>query len=155
MEGIGPRWGLVLLGVCAGLLSGTLGVGSGTLLIPALVLLFLLPQKAAQGTALAVMVPMVLVGALRYWINPEIKVNMSVVGLIVAGAVAGSLVGTEIANWVPGGVLRKLFAVFIIIVGVRLLLPVEKKRAAPTLPVSALQTTSPIQTEEVNDAKRK
>ena len=60
-----PWWRFVLLGVVAGIISGMLGLGSGTLLIPALVFLFAFPQKSAQGTALVVMVPMALVGATR------------------------------------------------------------------------------------------
>lgn len=54
----------VLLGICAGTLSGLLGLGSGIILIPTLVLLCGFAQKSAQGTALAVMVHMVLVGTL-------------------------------------------------------------------------------------------
>ncbi|HUS93397.1 MAG TPA: substrate-binding domain-containing protein [Phycisphaerae bacterium] len=44
-------WGLVLLGLCGGVVSGTLGLGSGLIFVPALVLLFAVPQKSAQGTA--------------------------------------------------------------------------------------------------------
>jgi uncharacterized membrane protein YfcA len=54
----------ILLGICAGTLSGLLGLGSGIILIPTLVLLCGFAQKSAQGTTLAVMVPMILVGAL-------------------------------------------------------------------------------------------
>lgn len=48
-----PWWVFVLLGICAGLLSGTLGLGAGTIIIPTLVLLCGFEQKSAQGTALA------------------------------------------------------------------------------------------------------
>ena len=65
-----PWWVFILLGVCAGVLSGALGLGSGTILVPTLVLLFGFMQKSAQGMALAVMVPMALLGAFRYWKNP-------------------------------------------------------------------------------------
>ncbi len=68
-----PRFVFVLLGICAGVLSGALGVGSGILLIPTLVLFCSFEQKSAQGMSLAVMVPMALVGALRYWKNPQMK----------------------------------------------------------------------------------
>ena len=47
------------LGVCAGIVSGMLGVGSGTVIIPALALIMHLPQKPAQGMCLAAMIPMV------------------------------------------------------------------------------------------------
>ncbi len=89
-----PWWIFVLLGICAGILSGLLGLGSGIILVPALVLLCSFEQKSAQGMALAVMVPMALVGALRYWKNPEIQMNAAVIGLIILAALAGALVGT-------------------------------------------------------------
>ena len=113
-------WALILLGVCAGVVSGTLGLGSGIIVIPALVLLCSVEQKAAQGTALAVMVPMALIGALRYWRNPQIEMNMAVILLIVLGAVGGTLAGTELASRLPGPILRKVFAVFLVIVAVRM-----------------------------------
>ena len=110
-----------MLGGVAGLVSGTLGVGSGIILVPAFVLLFSMPQKSAQGTALAVMVPMALIGAIRYWVNPAIKVDLRIAGIVAVGAVAGALVGTSIVEWVPGAVLRRVFAVFMIGVAVKML----------------------------------
>lgn len=123
-------WGLVALGLCAGVLSGTLGLGSGTLLIPALVLLFHCPQKSAQGTALAVMVPMALVGAIRYKLNPAIEVNTAAVCLLAIGAVTGAMVGVELASRVPVHVLRRIFAVFLIVVAVRMLVTSVRKPSA-------------------------
>ncbi|MHC4641118.1 MAG: TSUP family transporter [Planctomycetota bacterium] len=123
-----PWWIFVLLGICAGTLSGLLGLGSGIILIPTLVLLCGFAQKNAQGMALAVMVPMVLVGALRYWKNPEIEMNTAVIGLIILGALAGALLGTELAARMPGHILRKIFAVVLIIVAVKMLIPPTKPR---------------------------
>lgn len=116
----GEWWVFIVLGLCAGVIGGTLGLGSGTVMIPALVLLFSFEQKSAQGTALAVMVPMTLVGAIRYWRNPEIELNSLVILLLALGAVAGTLAGTELAARLPAGTLRKLFAVFLVIVAARM-----------------------------------
>ncbi len=111
-------WVFVLLGICAGVLSGTLGLGSGIILIPALVLFFSFEQKNAQGMALAVMVPMALVGALRYWKNPEIEMNAVVIGLIICGALAGAFLGAELAGRLPSHILRKIFAIVLVIAAV-------------------------------------
>ncbi|HUU20441.1 MAG TPA: sulfite exporter TauE/SafE family protein [Sedimentisphaerales bacterium] len=113
-------WVFVLLGIFAGVISGTLGLGSGTVIIPALVLLCSFKQKSAQGIALAVMVPMALVGAIRYWKNPEIEIDAEVIALIVLGALAGVLAGTELVNRLPGNVLQKVFAIFLVIVAVQM-----------------------------------
>ncbi len=116
----GEWWGFVILGVCAGIISGLLGVGSGTVTIPALVLLWGIGQKSAQGMSLAIMVPMTLIGALRYWKNPEVEFHGWVIALIVLGAVAGTLAGTELAARLPASILRKTFAVFLVIVAVQM-----------------------------------
>jgi len=131
-------WVFILLGVCAGLVSGTLGLGSGTVLIPSLVLLCGFGQKSAQGTALAVMVPMALLGALRYWKNPEIDMNIVIIAFIVVGALAGTLAGTELAARLPSHTLRKIFAIFLAIVAVRMftLSPESKQPALIDNPVN-------------------
>jgi len=67
------RYWLLLIGLLGGTLSGALGVGSGILIIPALVLGLGIEQKVAQGICLAVMVPMALMGAYRYYVNPDIN----------------------------------------------------------------------------------
>jgi len=127
----GEWWGFVLLGVCAGVISGTLGVGSGTVVIPALVLLWGFGQKSAQGMALAAMVPMALVGAIRYWKNPEVELNGLVITLIVLGAVAGTMAGTELAARLPAGLLRKSFAVFLAIVAIRMFTAAPRSEKTP------------------------
>jgi uncharacterized membrane protein YfcA len=124
-----PWWFFVLLGICAGILSGLLGLGSGIILIPTLVLICSFEQKNAQGMALAIMVPMALVGALRYWKNPAIEMNVAVIGLIILGALAGALVGTELMAQLPSHILRKIFAVVLIIVAVKMLItPTRRKQ---------------------------
>jgi len=110
----------MLLGIVAGIVSGMLGLGSGAVVVPALVLLFSFPQKSAQGTALALMVPMALLGAFRYWRNPDIEVSLAIVGLIVLGALPGVMAGTELAARLPSHWLRKVFGVFLAIVAVKM-----------------------------------
>lgn len=123
----GCWWLFIVLGVCAGLISGTLGLGGGVVFIPALVLLWGFEQKSAQGTALAVMVPMTLIGALRYWRNPEIDMSLTIILLIVSGALVGALAGTEIAYRLPNQILRKVFAIFLVIVAVRMFIASPKQ----------------------------
>jgi uncharacterized membrane protein YfcA len=125
-----PWWIFVVLGIFAGVISGALGLGSGTIVIPALVLFCGFGQKSAQGTALAVMVPMALVGALQYWRNPEIEIRIFPVILIICGALVGVLFGAELASRLPGHILRKVFAAVLIIVGIRMFMISPKPRRA-------------------------
>ena len=116
----GCWWSFIILGVCAGLVCGTLGLGGGVVFVPSLVLLWSFEQKSAQGTALAVMVPMTLLGALRYWKNPQVDMSLTIILLIILGALVGVLAGTELASRLSNQVLRKVFAIVLVIVAVRM-----------------------------------
>ncbi len=127
----GEWWSFVLLGVGAGIISGLLGVGSGTVIIPALVLIWGFGQKSAQGMALAAMVPMALLGAIRYWRNPEVEFQGVALVLIVVGAMAGTMAGTELVARLPAGLLRKFFAVFLALVAIRMFTAAPRAEKPP------------------------
>jgi len=55
----------ILLGLVTGILSGLIDIGGGTIIVPALVLLFGMSQHLAQGTTLALLVPPI--GILAAW----------------------------------------------------------------------------------------
>ncbi len=118
---IGQIWWLyLLLGLLGGIFSGSFGVGAGIILVPVLANLFEFGQKSAQGVAVAVMVPMALVGAIRYKMNPQIAFHAAPAALLACGAVFGAVIGAAIAGWVSGPVLRKLFAVVMVIAAARM-----------------------------------
>ncbi len=132
-----PWWLFIVLGVCAGILSGTLGLGSGTILVPVLGLICGYGQKSAQGMALAVMTPMALLGAWRYWRNPAIDMHAYVIILIVCGALLGTLAGTEIAARLPGHLLRKIFAVVLVVVAFKMFTtPSKTNGSGPSGPLT-------------------
>jgi len=140
-------WVLILLGFVGGIISAALGVGSGIVFVPVLVMVFLLPQKAAQGTALAVMVPMALLGAYRYWRNPDIDVSMNVVALLSLGSLLGVLIGAEIASQMPAHWLRKAFAVLMVVAAVRMFsMPPRPPGSPPT------ESKTPAATEIAEEA---
>ena len=125
-----PWWVFVVLGIGAGIVGGALGLGGGTIIVPTLVLVCSYGQKSAQGTALAVMVPMALVGALRYWKNPAIEMHALPVGLIICGALLGVLLGTELASRLPAHILKKIFAAVLVIVAIKIFMTSSKPRRA-------------------------
>jgi uncharacterized membrane protein YfcA len=116
-----PWWAFVLLGILAGIASGLLGIGGGVIMVPALVLLFAgFGQKTAQGTALAIMVPLAIAGTLRYMQNPDITINWTVVVLVTTGAIAGTLIGTAMMSRLPVDFIRKCFAVLMLIIAIKM-----------------------------------
>jgi len=121
-------WLIVLVGLAAGALSGSLGVGSGIIVVPALVLLLACPQKSAQGMALALMVPMAALGVFQYLRTPGVQLQWGPIALLVVGASVGVLAGTRLMARVPDIWLQRAFAVFLLVVAVRMLWPGAAKR---------------------------
>src|SRR5262245_56686702 len=56
----------VVLGAGIGVLSGIVGIGGGLFIIPLLGIFFGMTQQRAQGTALVMVVPNVMLGLWRY-----------------------------------------------------------------------------------------
>lgn len=116
-----PWWTYILAGCICGVFSATFGVGSGIIMIPVLILVFGVQQKSAQGVCLAVMVPIALVGAVQYKLNPTIDIHWGAICLLSLGGVAGAVLGAGVADRMSSLTLRRLFALLMIIAAVRLL----------------------------------
>jgi len=119
--GAGLTSWLILLaaGALAGFLSGLLGIGGGSVMVPALVLGAGLPQQLAQGTALAAMVLPSFIGAYTHWRLGHVDKKIAP-GLLL-GIVIGAFLGGRFALSIPEGILRWIFAVVLLWTGVRYL----------------------------------
>ena len=111
----------VLLGFAGGFVGGTFGVGGGTIMVPALLLLFNMTQHQAQGTSLAIMLPPVtLFAVLRYYYQGHVKINIAVFAAL--GFFIGAFIGAHLIQTIPDANLKRAFGVFLIIVGVKIAL---------------------------------
>ena len=109
----------VLLGLLAGIVGGALGLGGGAIMVPAFVLLFGLTQHQAQGTALAVMLPPVFIlGVLRYYWAGNVKVQMAI--FVAIGFMVGAFLGAHFVQNIPDAGLKKMFGIFLIIIGIKM-----------------------------------
>ena len=103
---------LILLGLLAGTLGSLLGLGGGFLVVPALMLLLHKDPKMASGTAIAVIVPTMLVALWRRGVQGHIDFPLA--GQIAIGAIAGAFLGSWLAGFLPGIVIRRTFAVVLV-----------------------------------------
>jgi len=109
----------ILLGLAAGTFSGFMGLGGGILLAPALVYIFGLTQHQAQGTSLAVMVPPItLLAALKYYHSGNVRLDMAL--FIALGFIAGGVFGATVVHGIPDVVLKKIFGLILLLVGVKM-----------------------------------
>jgi len=119
---------LILVGIAAGMLSGLVGVGGGIVIVPALVFFVGFSQKMAMGTSLGILLlPVGILGVLQYY--KQGYVDIRVVLIISAAFLFGSYFGSKIALSLPQDTIKKIFAVFMIIIAVKLLFFDKKKPA--------------------------
>ena len=110
----------IILGLLAGTASGFLGIGGGTIIIPALVYLCGFTQHQAQGTTLAMMIPPIgLLAALRYYYSGN--VNIKVAAILCAGFFIGGLLGATMVKTIPDLTLRRIFGVFLALVALKMI----------------------------------
>lgn len=116
---------LIMIGLCAGVLSGLIGVGGGVLIVPALVYFMAYTQHQAQGTSLGVLtLPVVLLAFLTYYkdgLQNGNPIEIKVVLLIAAGFVVGSFFGGNLAIRIDQQMLKKIFAVILLYTAVKML----------------------------------
>jgi len=124
-------WVYLMIGASAGVLGSMLGVGGGILMVPAMVMICGIPQKPAAAMSLAIMIPMALTSTTRYLFVPEIRQGMRLlpVVLMAAAAIAGAFAGTELVKHLSGTTLKRIFAVIMILVAVKMFL--EKDKVEP------------------------
>jgi len=111
---------VLALGLAAGILGGFVGVGGGVLIVPALVLLLGFDQHLAVGTSLGALLPPVgILGAYEYYKNGHLDITYAL--LLGLGLLIGAYIGAVYAVKLPGLVLRRIFAVFLLLTSIRML----------------------------------
>lgn len=111
---------IVILGVVAGLFVGLTSVGSGSIIVVALLLMF--PAlKASQlvGTDLVQAVPLVAAAATAHVINGDADFGVALSLLI--GAIPGAWIGAQISSRAPGGIIRRALAILLVCSGMKML----------------------------------
>eukprot|EP01064_Diplonema_japonicum_P021466 TRINITY_DN31015_c0_g1_i1.p1 TRINITY_DN31015_c0_g1~~TRINITY_DN31015_c0_g1_i1.p1 ORF type:complete len:274 (+),score=55.32 TRINITY_DN31015_c0_g1_i1:44-823(+) len=114
---------MTALGCCSGVLAGLLGVGGGTVVVPAVTFLTDHGHHAALGTSLAAMVLPSASGSLAHYsagtLVPSVALPLAI------GTAIGSSGGAQLASTIPEESLRYFFTVFMIFLGTRTLMKVK------------------------------
>ena len=110
----------LVLGLFVGTLSGTIGIGGGVLITPALIYIFGFSQHQAQGTTLALLVPPIgLLGALTYYRQGYVDIQVAL--LVCLGFLVGGLMGAMVAMQVPALLLRRIFGTAMMLVSLKMM----------------------------------
>ena len=111
-------------GIAVGCLTGFVGVGGGFLILPALVLLGGLGMHLAVGTSLAIISLNAFTGFAKHLHLLAAQgqaLDWPVLALVAALGSAGSVAGSYFANRIPQAALRRLFAVFLVLMALFIL----------------------------------
>ena len=114
---------LMLLGVglAAGVAAGMFGIGGGLIIVPALIFLLGMKEKQAIGTSLAALIPPVgLLGAAEYYRSGYI--NIKYAALIAVGLFIGAYFGARIVISMPDVLIRRIYAIFLLVIAARMLI---------------------------------
>lgn len=113
-ESVGPLpiGRIMLQGASVGVISGLVGAGGGFLLVPALALLGGLPMPVAVGTSLVVISMQSFAGFAGHLAGETIDWKLA--GMVIAAAVAGSVLGGLLTSKIDPATLRKAFGWFVL-----------------------------------------
>lgn len=113
----------ILVGLAAGIFGGFLGLGGGTIMVPALIFFFEMTQHQAQGTVLATMVPPIgLLAAIRYYYAGNVKIKIAI--FLCLGFFVGGLLGAQCAHFISEPLLKRIFGIVLLVISIRMILAV-------------------------------
>jgi len=126
----------LILGLCAGIVAGFVGVGGGIIMVPVLLELFRsrgIPAdgivQAAMGTSLAAAVFSVGSATIRH--GRQHRVRWSLVPLLAPGSLFGGWLAARLAVLLPGAILQVTLAGMMIFGAMRMLRDTDFKEREP------------------------
>jgi uncharacterized membrane protein YfcA len=119
---------LLLIGLAAGFMSSMVGIGGGIIIVPALVFFCGMDQKLAQGTSLMIItLPVTAAGTYTYYKYGHVNWQASL--MIAATFVVGGYLGGTLANKLETIVIKRIFAIFLLAISLKMLF-LDKPKAA-------------------------
>lgn len=106
---------LFIIGVLSGLISG-MGIGGGSILIPALTIFLNISQHSAQSINLLYFIPTAIAALVVHIKNKRIKKEL--LWFLIGGGLFGALFGSYIAISLESLILRRLFGFFLFFMGI-------------------------------------
>lgn len=103
-----------IIGFFAGIIGG-MGMGGGTILIPALILLAGIDPRIAQSVNLLSSIPMTIIALFIHIKNKNVVLKL-VIPIALFG-VLGAVCGSFVANYISPQILKRVFGLFLLIVG--------------------------------------
>jgi uncharacterized membrane protein YfcA len=112
---------LAVIGTAAGLFSGLLGVGGGSVIVPLLLVWLAYGEREATGTSMmAIVVIAALAATVQAFYGNIDPANAALVGI---PAIGGVVAGTALQQRLPERAISFLFALLLVVIAVELIVP--------------------------------
>lgn len=112
---------LLILGLISGFVSGLVGIGGSTLIVPVLVFFLGMNQHTAQGTTLSMfLLPIGILGFYNYY--KAGYVDLKVTAIIASTFVVGSFMGSKLAIGMDQTLLRRIFGLLLMGIAAKIFL---------------------------------
>lgn len=106
---------LIIISIISGIIGG-MGIGGGIILIPGLTIFLKTQQHIAQSINLLSFIPTAIVAIISHLKQGNIEKGITF-KLIISG-ILGAVIGSFLAIKLPGDTLRRLFGVFLLVMGI-------------------------------------
>ncbi|PKM92519.1 MAG: hypothetical protein CVU81_00040 [Euryarchaeota archaeon HGW-Euryarchaeota-1] len=106
------------IGLLVGGFSGFFGVGGAVVLIPLMLSVLRLPMHLVVGSSLLVVMLSALSGSTRYFLEGFVDIQLGIA--LLCGSIIGAYIGAHISSKTKPEKLKKVFAVMLIIVGLKM-----------------------------------
>jgi len=122
----------IAIGLLAGLLSGSFGVGGGVIIVPGLILLLHFTQRLSHGTSLLAIMPIAAAGVIGFGFHGSINIGYAF--FLGIGSIVGAVLGTKLLSSVSNIWLARIFSATLIITAIWLFvdIPVNSEELALT-----------------------
>jgi uncharacterized protein len=112
-----------LLGIIIGIFSSMLGVAGGELIIPTIILLFSVDIKLAGSLSLAISIPTIIVGLLKYRSQKRLQEVESKREFIISmafGSILGAFIGSKLLSYVSSSLLYLILGTILLFSALKL-----------------------------------
>jgi len=114
---------LFIIGLISGIIGG-MGIGGGTVLIPSLIFFAHVSQHVAQGVNLFSFIPTAVAAVLVHIKNKHLKIRIAL--YLIASGIIGAILGSILASRISGQMLKKMFGILLLVMGIYELVRKEK-----------------------------
>nr|WP_077330233.1 sulfite exporter TauE/SafE family protein [Virgibacillus siamensis] len=112
-------WQAIVISVIVGILSGLFGIGGGSILVPALILLFGIPVHIASATSMFMIFFISIISSGTHIYLGHVIWEYAI--LFIPGALVGGVIGAKVNQHIKGNKLEWVLRVILIIIGIRLI----------------------------------